>query len=267
VGYKPVANWKVNSNIALSSRAPHVNELLSNGIHHGTATYEVGDINLRPERAVNISLNSSYNNPANTISFDVSFYRNSIQNFIYQRPVPNEPVLTIAGAFPKLVYQQTDAVLQGLDFSSIIKLSKNVEWVNKYSALRARDVAKNDWLILMPADRISNELTYYLKNNEALTSTYVSVELQNVFTQTRVPDDKNGKQDYKTPPKGYALVNANLSTTFQLNELPVTVSLSGRNLLNTGYRDYLNSLRYFTDEIGRNISIRLKIALEHIYPH
>jgi iron complex outermembrane receptor protein len=46
VGYKPATNWKVNSNISLASRAPHVNELLSNGIHHGTATYEVGDINL-----------------------------------------------------------------------------------------------------------------------------------------------------------------------------------------------------------------------------
>jgi iron complex outermembrane receptor protein len=96
IGYKPSTNWKVNSNISLSSRAPHVNELLSNGIHHGTATYEVGDLNLRPERSVNVSLNSSYNNKPNTISFDVSLYRNSIQNFIYQQPKPDEPVLTIA---------------------------------------------------------------------------------------------------------------------------------------------------------------------------
>jgi iron complex outermembrane receptor protein len=34
-----------------------------------------------------------------------------------------------------------------------------------------------------------------------------------------------------------------------------------RNLLNTVYRDYLNSMRYFSDEMGRNISLRFKIQL------
>jgi iron complex outermembrane receptor protein len=263
VGYKPFSGFKANTNISLASRAPHVNELLSNGIHHGTATYEIGDINLKPEHSVNLSLNSSYNNQPNTISFDLSLYRNIIQNFIYQQPKPDEPVLTIAGAFPKLAYQQTNAVLQGLDFSSIIKPAKDFDWTLKYSLLRARNTSTDDWLIRMPADRISNELTYYLNKIETLTNTYFSLELQNVFTQTRVPSEKNGKQDYKAPPPGYTLLNANASASFKLFQLPVTASVSGRNLLNTLYRDYLNSMRYFTDEVGRNISLRLKIGLEH----
>jgi iron complex outermembrane receptor protein len=41
----------------------------------------------------------------------------------------------------------------------------------------------------------------------------------------------------------------------------LAVSVGVRNLLNTVYRDYLNGMRYFTDEMGRNISIRLKIQL------
>jgi iron complex outermembrane receptor protein len=265
VGYKQSNMWKINSNISLSSRAPHVNELLSNGIHHGTATFEEGDINLKPERSVNVSLNSSYTNVPNTVTFDVSLYRNNIQNFIYQKPVPNEPVLTIAGAFPKLIYSQTDAVLQGIDFSSAIKLGKNIEWVNKYSILRAKDKTKNDWLILMPSDRIFNEITYNFNTGKKFTKSYVSLELQNVFTQTRVPDEKNGKQDYKDAPEGYALLNADFSTTIEINKLPFTFSLSGRNLLNTSYREYLNSMRYFTDEQGRNIGIRMKIPIEHLY--
>jgi iron complex outermembrane receptor protein len=265
VGHNFKSNWKVNSNISLASRAPHVNELLSNGIHHGTATYEVGDITLRPERSVNISLNSSYSNKAGTIAFDLSIYRNSIKNFIYQQPKPDEPVLTIAGAFPKLVYQQTDAVLQGIDFSSTVKLTKNVEWVNKYAILRARNASANDWLIRMPADRLSSEVIYNFKNGHTFSKSYLSVEVQNVFKQTRVPDDKNGKQDYKAAPASYTLLNANASTSFKIRKLPLTVSASGRNLLNKSYRDYLNSMRYFTDELGRNISIRLQIALEHFY--
>jgi iron complex outermembrane receptor protein len=262
IGYKPAPQWSINSNIALASRAPHVNELLSNGIHHGTATYEQGDITLKPERSVNLSLNSRYHNKTNTVHFDFSVYRNRINRFIYQQPIPNEPVLTIAGAFPKLVYRQTDAVLQGLDFSSMIKPAAQLEWMARYSLLRARNTTADDWLIRMPADRISNIWTYNFKNGKRLTDAYASLELQNVFRQKRVPDEKNGKQDYKAPPQGYTLLHADVSASFRLGKLPATVGLSGRNLLNRSYRDYLNNLRYFTDELGRNIGLRIKITLQ-----
>jgi iron complex outermembrane receptor protein len=54
----------------------------------------------------------------------------------------------------------------------------------------------------------------------------------------------------------------NASATMAVYKTPITVSIGVRNLLNTVYRDYLNSMRYFTDEMGRNISIRLKIQLQ-----
>jgi len=31
------------------------------------------------------------------------------------------------------------------------------------------------------------------------------------------------------------------------------------NILNTAYRDYLNRQRYFTDDLGRNFRIQLKL--------
>ena len=33
------------------------------------------------------------------------------------------------------------------------------------------------------------------------------------------------------------------------------------NLLNTSYRNYMNRFRYYADEMGRNISIRLKMPI------
>jgi iron complex outermembrane receptor protein len=117
----------------------------------------------------------------------------------------------------------------------------------------------------MPANRISNEFTYYFANGSTFSNSYFSIELQNVFRQTRVPQENNGKQDYKPAPPGYVLLNADISTSIKVLKLPVTVSATGRNLLNTTYRDYLNSLRYFTDELGRNINLRIKILLEHLY--
>lgn len=265
IGFKPGHNWKFNATASLSSRAPHVNELLSNGIHHGTATYEEGDITLTPEHALNLSLGAMYHNTANTFSFDLDLYNNRINDFIYRQPKPDEPVLTIAGAFPKIKYQQTDARLTGMDASVIIKPFTQIEWTSRLSLLRAKNRKTGDWLVWMPADRVSTELAWNFKDHKKLTGSYISVEWQYVFEQTRVPGDENGKQDYKAAPGAYSLLNLNGATTLTLGRLPVTFSIGVKNLLNTTYRDYLNSMRYFTDETGRNIYLRLKIPVEHLY--
>lgn len=261
-GYKITSRWKINSNIALANRAPQVNELLSNGIHHGTATFETGDINLQPERAVNISLNNSWENKKGTFGIEATLYNNSISNFIYQQPKPDEPVLTIAGAFPLLVYQQTNARLSGIDFTSRVNITKPFIWELKYSMLRGRNKDLDDWLIRMPADRLQNSFSYNFNDSKQFTGTYFSVDYAYTLKQTRVPDETNGRQDYKPAPGAYGLVNADVGTTIRIKTLPLSFSIAVRNALNTVYRDYLNNLRYFTDETGRNIQFRLKIPIK-----
>lgn len=259
--YKPSTDWKLNVSVSLASRAPYVNELLSDGIHHGTATYEKGDINLQPERSVNLSAGINYQHPAGKAGFEVLLYTNRINDFIYQQPMPDSPVLTIAGAFPQLRYQQTNAVLSGGDVSFFVKPLPELEWTSKASILYARNRTTHDWLILMPANRFSNELTWNFKNGKQLTNAYVSAELLNVLHQNRVPSDNGGKQDYKAAPPAYNLVNLNAAATLPVFKKPVTLSVGVRNLFDVAYRDYMNSMRYFTDEMGRNISLRLKLAL------
>lgn len=262
-GYR-TGGWKTNVNIALAGRAPHVNELLSNGIHHGAATYEVGDINLETEKSLNLSFNNSWNNKNNTIGFEVNLYRNSIKDFIYQQPKPDEPVLTIAGAFPQLIYRQNDALLQGVDFSSKIIFLEALSWELKYALLRAKNKDKDDWLIRMPADRLQNELSWSFPDSRKLSGTYISLENIYVQKQTRVPGEKDGKQDYKAAPGAYTLFNADFGTTIMVQKIPLTFSIGVRNMFNRSYRDYLNTLRYFIDETGRNIQLRLKIPFKNI---
>jgi iron complex outermembrane receptor protein len=259
--FKPTNNWRLNTNISLASRAPYVNELLSDGIHHGTATYEKGDITLKPEHSFNISAGINYQHSTKIFIIDILLYSNSIRDFIYQQPMPDNPVLTIAGAFPLIQYKQTNAVLNGFDISASLKPLPYFEWVSKFSFLQARNKKLHDWLILMPANRLSNEITYNLKDNKTFTNTYLSAEMKNVMQQKNTPSDVNGKQDYKEVPAAYTLISLNASVTLAVYNKPVTVNVGVRNLLNTVYRDYLNNMRYFTDEMGRNICLRLKIQL------
>ena len=113
----------------------------------------------------------------------------------------------------------------------------------------------------MPANRLTNELTFTLKDRHKITNAYISAEMMNVMQQNNTPGDVNGKQDYKAPPAAYSLISMNASATLPVYKKPVTITVGVRNLFNTVYRDYLNAMRYFTDEMGRNISVRLKIEL------
>ncbi len=259
--YDVLPGMQINLNFGHATRAPHVNELLSDGIHHGTATYEQGDINLSPEKSYNLSLGFNYSNPSKTFQSEVTLYNNYIGDFIYQQPKPGEPVLTIAGAFPKIQYQQTNALLRGLDASAQYQVLKPLTIASRVSLLRAYNRNIDDWLILMPADRIANEVTYSFDGTDLFSEPYISAEFANVFRQSRVPGDENGKQDYKSAPGGYNLFNVNGSVTVNIGNQPITVGVGVRNLFNVAYREYLNSFRYYADEAGRNIQIRLKLAI------
>lgn len=257
--YKINPEIRSNVSVTMANRAPYVNELLSDGIHHGTATYELGDINLKTERSINITAGFAYSNKAKTFSADIVLYNNAINNFIYQQPRPDEPVLTVSGAFPLIRYRQTNALLRGADLALRYDITRHLQIASKVSLLRAYNRSINDWLILMPSDRLSNELTYNFKNEGRALQSYISAEVATVFKQIRVPADKSAKQDYKAPPAGYTLLNINAATIVKILKMPVNIGFSARNVLNKSYRDYLNSFRYFTDEMGRNFSIRLKI--------
>lgn len=264
-GYKILPQWRTNATVSVATRAPHVNELLVDGIHHGSGTYERGDIGLQPEQSFNLSFNNSYTSKNKAVQLELTLYRNSIQNYIYQQPRPESPVLTIRGAFPLIEYTATDALLQGMDFTATVQPVKGLAHTFRYAFLRAKNLLINDWLIWMPSDRISNELTYTFNNSRRLKDTYLSLEMQNVMQQKRVPDERIGKQDYKAPPAGYTLLNADFATSFRVGALPLTIGIGGRNLLNRAYREYLNTFRYYTDERGRNLQLRLSINLQHFY--
>jgi len=260
--YNIFEGLKTNINFSIATRAPQPNELLSNGIHHGAATYEVGSIDLKPERSFNVNWGANWSSKNKLFSAELNIYNNRINHFIYQQPKPNEPVLTVAGAFPLIVYQQNNARLQGIDITTKWSPVKNFDWQLSYSMLRAKNIDSSDWLIRMPADRIGNIFSYNFADGKNLAASYISAEYNYVLKQTRTPDETFVKQDYKAAPDAYGLVNIDAGTTFQLHRLPVTFSVGVRNLLNATYRDYLNSMRYFADETGRNFQIRIKIPIQ-----
>ena len=64
--------------------------------------------------------------------------------------------------------------------------------------------------------------------------------------------------DYIEPPNAYSLLNFDAGFSIGKKH-PVDLGFSIYNILNTSYRDYLNRFRYFSDEQGRSIAIRINV--------
>ena len=245
---KPSSAWKLTSNIGTGWRPPNVNELYSQGLHHGAATIEEGNTSLVTEQAL------KWINQAQLTkrrwSLDVSVYAQRIDNYIYLEPKP-EPRLTIRGAFPVYSYVQTDVFMAGVDATASVKLSEQWTVGVKGSGLRARDVSNDNFLIFMPSDRLQNSVTwsYPFQSKKTL---FVTASHSVVRRQNRFPEGI----DFVDPPEGYQLIGLDMGYSSRLFSNDYDLYLEVNNVLNTSYREYLNRFRYYADELGRTISLR-----------
>ncbi len=261
-----IRKWQSNTflsyNLGSAWRAPSVNELFSLGVHHGTATYERGSVNLQSERSLNNTL--SFSHQATRLKMQLDLYQNFIQNFIYLRP-DSVPVLTIRGAFPAFNYAQTNARLQGIDLFLSYEMTKKFQLETKNSWLQAYNLSDKMPLILMPANRVALNLKYDILDADRVLNPVsvkgINVEklkltfgASHVFEQKRVPPN----QDYIAPPEGYTLLNCALATTVKVQQQKFDIHLIINNLTNVAYRDYLNRFRYFADEIGRDVQVKVE---------
>lgn len=248
------ANWKLRLSTGTAWRAPHVNELYSEGVHHGSASYEEGNAELIPERALNTNLSFEWKPVEKNIQGQISVYYNLIDNYIFLEP-RDEPELTIRGAFPAFVYQQAMARVSGLDAQFAWKWNDHWQWSAQASFVRGWNRDLEDHLVFMPADRVGTTLQWTTGEEAPGRSPFVQITLNRIFRQTRTPE----KGDYAPAPDPYFMLDLEAGKTFMLGNQPLELGLAVFNLANVRYREYLNRFRYFADEPGRNISLRLKV--------
>ena len=244
--------WTTRFNAGTAWRAPNVSELFSDGVHHGAAAYEQGNETLRPEVAYNLSLSTEYT--GKRVQSEVSFFYNTIRNYIYLRPQA-EPVLTIRGAFPAFRYTQTDALYAGADATVKATLLPRLELTSKASALYVQDRVLDQPIVMIPPNRWENSLRYNFGQVGRLQDVYASVGNLWVARQKRVP----ANSDFAPPPPAYSLWNLSAGFGLPMGETHrLDCSLTVTNLFNTAYRDYLNRFRYFAEDMGRNVALRAK---------
>jgi iron complex outermembrane receptor protein len=250
--YQFAPTWSIGANVGTAWRPPSLNELYSNGVHHGTAQFEIGDLNLNSERSFNVD--ATLRHIGESSRAEISVYNNYMRDFIFLFPDP-QPTLTIRGAFPTFRYTQADARLRGVDGSFEFQLTEFLKLGVSASIVRGQNLDTDEPLIQMPADRMRVLAHFHLPDFGRLTDSYLELAGSFVKRQDRFPQNA----DYADPPPGYSLFDLDYSAQFRLRAQPLRLNVSVQNLFNKAYRDYLSRFRYFVDDPGRNVVARLQI--------
>ena len=256
-------NYKLFFNYSLASRAPNPSELFSEGLHHSASRIELGDLRFQSEVAQKVSLTFQRDN--STFGFSINPYINTINDFIVIEPI--EIQQTIRGNFQVWEYRQTNARLLGVDVDASMAFTENLRFNHQFSLVKGFDRSRNQPLINMPPVNIKNELVY---QNPRIHNLRLALQSEYVFQQNEFPNNNfevfipqtetTEIIDVSTPPNAYHLLNFNSNIDLHngLNS-KLTLGLTVSNLLNISYRNYLNRLHYYADDLGRNFLLNLKL--------
>ncbi len=239
---------QINANLGYVVRSPEINEMYSFGLHQGVSSIEIGSVDLAPEKGIKTTLGIDYKVFANTY-LQVLVYHQFIQDFIYLQP-QTAPLLTIRGAFPLFLYQQTNASIKGVDLLFSTDISEKIRWVNKLAFLQGENLNDKVPLVLMPPFNLQSDFKWAVGSFGKLN------DLSYVLTAKYVARQNNllANQDFLPAPKAYFILNTSINTNISITKKVLKLGINAENILNTTYRDYLNRQRYFADERGLNIS-------------
>lgn len=253
-------NWSIKdslrlrTNISTAFRPPHVSELYSEGLHHGSAAIEIGDAALGSERAVKGTVDLEAFALKGRLRIDVTLHASHIAGYIHLRPDGYR--LTIRGAFPEFRYVATDVWMHGVDASAEWTFLPRWELRSRLSVVRARDLLSDTWLFQMPADRMENSLVFRTDRAGTWRGIELAVTSTEVWRQRRVPEGL----DFMDPPKAYRLIGLSASIARTLGQGELRIGLEGYNLLNAAYRDYLDRFRYYADARGTDLTLWVRYA-------
>ena len=263
-------NWALNQdhelmiNFALGARNPNPSEMFSEGLHHSASRIELGDLRFEPEISRNLSLTYAYNGDRTRVS--VNPFIRHIDRFILLEPTGIQQ--TIRGNFQVWSYRQTGVMLSGVDFDAQFELFPKLMLKQQFALVKGYELSgatKGRPLINLPPAELTHALSY---KSDSLSDLEILLEsnynwAQNEFPDTNfeafIPETQSFELiDVSTPPKAYHLINLEL-------RYPLSIYAKGagfltfriENVFSTAYRNYLNSNRFYADEIGRNLLISL----------
>ena len=243
VGYH-IGDLKIGANVSRTGRAPAVEELFSNGPHIATQAYELGDPNLKSERAWNGELYARYDAPGAALS--ATLYTNRFDNFIFEAETG-----AVEDNLPVFAYFQKDAVVWGVEFQGSKRLASfgdmnlSVDGVADYTRAKISSGGGN-------APRIP---PLRLLGGAELSGGQIDlrgeVEWSDAQTKTAA---------FETPTAGFTLVNASATWRPFGRDQNVAIIASANNIFDVTARRSASFTKDFVPLSGRDFRVTARVS-------
>ena len=264
--------WNVSGNVSYSERTPDTAELYSDGAHHSTESFEIGNPNLDTESAVGFEVIvrktvgkvtgqfSAFHTKFNDYIFleEGEDKRDSEGNLkddnVYPNTDPDEAGFP-AGTegLPVKEYEGIDAEFQGIEVEIDWLAMENPGWNLMLSAygdmLRGKNKTEGGNLSRIPASRIGlgfavqmEKLDFGLKFTRSLKQDKVAVH-----------DDHS-----EDPTAAYSLLNAFASYDVNFGKSVGNLFVKGYNLTDELAYNHASVLKQFAPLAGRSVEIGFK---------
>lgn len=265
--YTPVsasvsALWKLNEsnslNLALtrSSRAPQVQELLSDGFHHATRSWERGDTSLKEETSYNLDL--GYRFRSDWMRAELDLFHNWASDYIYQRRTGefldeegDSEHCDDSYCVPVLQSSQADAIFKGYEAKLIFPMMENHFGLLELSLFS--DYTRGEFKFGGDVPRMP-PLRYGLQVD------YAKEQLSSYLRFTRA-NEQTYAGDLETSTAGYFLLNVGLN--YQLKayqDAKLMFFAKGNNLLDQNIRNAVSYQRNFAPEAGRGAEVGFRLS-------
>jgi iron complex outermembrane recepter protein len=243
LGYH-IGDLKIGANISRTGRAPAVEELFSNGPHIATQAFEVGNPDLKSERAWNGELYARYETPAT--AFSATVYTNRFDNFIYEVDTGD-----VEDDLPLFQYFQNDAKVWGVEFQGSQRLASlgaaklSVDGVADYT--RAKISSGGGNVPRIPPLR--------LLGGAELSS--ASFDLRG---EVEWSDDQEKTAAFETPTKGFTLVNASATWRPFGRGRNIALIASANNIFDVTARRAASFTKDFVPLAGRDFRVTARLS-------
>jgi iron complex outermembrane receptor protein len=257
-------NLTIAASLARTARNPALEELYFFGQHHGNFALEVGNPSLASEHALGLDLSVRWRLPR--VSGEVTYFRNSIDDFIFRRELDEEEfeareeefISRFGGREPAghdhaeegdedeasaiVEFVGADTLLQGFEAHADVQITSGLAAEAGIDYVRGSLRGADDPLPRMPPLRGRFGLRYQAQAFQA------GGEVVAAASQDRVSGAER-------PTAGYELLRFFASYSFTSGQTLNTITARVENATDELYRNHLSLIRHLVPETGRNFKL------------
>ncbi len=241
--YEGIDGVRIGINGSRAERAPSAEELFSNGPHIATQAFEIGDADLRTERAWGLEAYARGSIGAGT--FNLTAYRQWFDNYIFLEETGEEE-----DELPVFQYLQQDADFWGVEAELNYPII-DTEGFRLLTDLRASyveaELADGTAVPRIPPLSLLGAL-------EAQTGAF------DLRGEVQWFDEQNRVTAFETPTDSFTLVNALVAWRPLADNQNVTLQLAADNIFDVNGRRHASFTKDFVPLVGRNFRASIRMS-------